>query len=739
MRRRDISRALVASAAGAGVLFTERALAQTNAPPHYAQTAAERAAAIVPVDDTLLPGRPDRYLENTHPGTTDMQQGFARACEQARQAGGAAVLIASELALASDFALPPGVPLLFSGTGGINIAAGATLTLSGYVGGPRITVFTGEGKVAFTQSAQPEVYPEWWGARGDSRPNVEGGFTSVGTDSTVAIAECILAAAGGAKLNVGVIPIRIGNGYYMTGNQTLPPATVIRGNGRETCGFIAKSGTAGAPSGASSGAWFTDSGNAAKIILEDFALYACHAECPQMSYALRLGYNGAPHGTEGYLQNLRIRDCACYRYGFHCDVLGNVGYYERIATYCNNRYQQSGLRIQGSANMCSMLTSVSAGSPAPLPWTTDTDYPVNSYAAIRGAYYRCLRAHRANTANAPPHSGYWERHPYSGRTYGVVLNGLAIQVQGMEIEAVSSHAIPLSIQNNADINGVLFSLADAALRPAWTEIGTLDHVWELGPSATTWKLTGASYAFAPAATARILSGNAQRADGTYFGGNATGKGCVTAWARTAAYVPGNLVSDAGVAYLCLRENRDERPPNLGFWSVFHLAPHSGEGNWHSETAGQRLQSFTLRIANVRGELQHRIAEPGGAATRFAATIHGASAAFTTTPAGADDSTAFAAGGKIGSVSRSTFWLDTANQAIADTIGVAFVSFNSTGTPLNVMAAIRAARIGGEMRNRLCFELTHAATGEPFALAPANFGGAGGNAAVQISWMGSISE
>jgi hypothetical protein len=739
MRRRDISRTLLASAAGAGLLFAERARAEPGATPRYPQTDAERAAGVTPVADTLLPGQPDRYLDNAHPGATDMQAGFARACEQARQQGGAAVLIASEVALGADFTLPVGVPLLFSGTGSIHIAAGATLTIQGYIGGPRVTVFVGPGKVAFTQSAQPEVFPEWWGARGDSRPNVDGGFTTVGTDCTLALAECIQAAAGGAKLNVGVIPIRIGNGYYMTGSQALPPATVIRGLGRETCGFIAKSGTQGARSGPSSGAWFTDTGSAAKIILEDFALFACYAECPKMSYALRLGYNGAAHGTEGYLQNLRIRDCACYRYGFHCDILGNVGYYERIATYCNNRYQQSGLRILGTANMCSMLTSVSAGSPAPLAWAAGIDYPVNSYASLRGNYFRCLSAHRATSNNAPPGSANWESHPYSGRTYGIFLNGLGIQVHGMEIEAVSSGATPLSIQNNTDINGVVFSLADAALRPAWTHIGTLDHVWELGPNATAWKLTGVSYAFAAAATARITGGNAQRADGTFFGGNATGKGCVTPWSRSTEYVPGNLVSDDDVNYQCIRANRAERPPSLSFWQVFHLAPHGGDGNWLSETAGQRPQSFTLRIANVRGELQHRIAEPGGAPTHFASTIHGASAAFNKTPTGPDESTAFAAGGMIGSSAPGVFWLDTANQAVADTMGVAFISFNSTGTPLNVVASIRAARINGETKNRLCFQLTHAASGADFALQPANFGGADGRGAVQISWMGSISD
>src|ERR1700733_11539487 len=75
MRRRDISKALIISATGAAA-FAERAPAQNAGSPRYAQTAAELAAAVTPVTDTLLPGQPDRYVENENPGRTDMQQGF---------------------------------------------------------------------------------------------------------------------------------------------------------------------------------------------------------------------------------------------------------------------------------------------------------------------------------------------------------------------------------------------------------------------------------------------------------------------------------------------------------------------------------------------------------------------------------------------------------------------------------------------------------------------------------------
>jgi len=728
MRRRDLSNALLASAVGAAV-SCERAAAQAGTAPCCTQTAAERAASVTPVNTSVLPGQPDRYAANTMPGTTDMSAGFASAYKQAQQLGGAPVLIASPLAITKSVKLPVGVPIIFTGTGSINIIGSAiTLTIQGYVGGPRNTVFLGTGAVVFTQSAQPEVYPEWWGCRGDSLPNRSGGFTTVGTDCTSALAACILAAAGGSGLNVGVIPIRIGNGYYMTGNQTLPPATVIRGLGRETCGFIAKSGTAGATVGPSTGAWFTDGGSASKIILEDFAMYASYAVCPAMVYALRLGYNGTPHGTEGYLRGLWVRDCACFANGcvngFQCDILGNVGFYDLLSIYCNNMTGQSGLRILGTCNMCSRLVSVAAGGPAPVPsaWSSSTRYSVNAVVSRGGSNYVCIVA---NSGEMPANTAYWL--PYSIATYGIYLNGQGIQVQGMEIEAVSSGAIPLSLQNNTDINGVVFSLADGQ---------TLDHVWELGANASTWKLTGVNYVFGNAKTARVTSGNGLRADGSYFAGNATGIGNVVPWSSSTAYVAGSIVSEAGSDYISVLANTNRIPPNPAYWNIYNLAPHSGEGNWFSDTNAQRLQSFTLRITNTGTALYHYIAEPGGTTTNFASTIFGATAIPTMTPTGMDSTTAFAGGGTIVYTTPSIFWLNTPNQRIADTIGLAFVSFNTTGTALNVIASIRSANIAGVTMNRLCFQLTNAANGDYFPLNTTNI--AAGKF-VQISWLGTLAN
>jgi len=85
MRRRDISRVLLASAAGS--MAPSARAAETNG-RNYAQTAAEAGVAIA--DHTYEPGCVDRYGINAAPGKTSMVQAFNAAIKQA-QAGGAQV------------------------------------------------------------------------------------------------------------------------------------------------------------------------------------------------------------------------------------------------------------------------------------------------------------------------------------------------------------------------------------------------------------------------------------------------------------------------------------------------------------------------------------------------------------------------------------------------------------------------------------------------------------------------
>jgi len=71
MDRRDISKALLASAAGVA-LVSQRAQAQTCITPCYAATLEETAAAVTPVNPEYPPGNVLRYGTNAIPGTTPM-------------------------------------------------------------------------------------------------------------------------------------------------------------------------------------------------------------------------------------------------------------------------------------------------------------------------------------------------------------------------------------------------------------------------------------------------------------------------------------------------------------------------------------------------------------------------------------------------------------------------------------------------------------------------------------------
>jgi hypothetical protein len=87
MLRRDISNALIATAAGA-IGLSRRAEAQTRTAPFFAQTTAETTAGVMPTNYGYAPLSVDRYGNNTEPGTTPMTSAFNSAIAVARVSGG---------------------------------------------------------------------------------------------------------------------------------------------------------------------------------------------------------------------------------------------------------------------------------------------------------------------------------------------------------------------------------------------------------------------------------------------------------------------------------------------------------------------------------------------------------------------------------------------------------------------------------------------------------------------------
>ena len=249
-------------------------------------------------------------------------------------------------------------------------------------------------------------------------------------------------------------------------------------------------------------------------------------------------------------------------------------------------------------------------------------------------------------------------------------------VNGLHIEAPGNSCIPVLMSRNTNIDGLSFAIANST---------TISHLIEFDAACLVWKINNLMLFFGSTpAGVTITNGNMKRSDGTYFGGNAT----------------------AG--------------------SV------NGNGNYDSETGGQKLQSFTLRITNTAGTLQHRISTPSGGTSNFVSKINGASASLSNTPTGADSTTAMVAGGKIGSASTSVFWFDVANQRDADALHHLTDVYTTTGDPLTVIASVASVNINGVTRTRLSFQFFLESTGAAYALTTANI--AAGEI-VQVSFMG----
>ena len=140
--------------------------------------------------------------------------------------------------------------------------------------------------------------------------------------------------------------------------------------------------------------------------------------------------------------------------------------------------------------------------------------------------------------------------------------------------------------------------------------------------------------------------------------------------------------------------------------------------------GQKAQGFDLQILDNAGTIEHRIRQAGGVNSNFADKITGATSGSTTTPTGADGSTAFAGGGTISSAATNTFILDTADQVVADQIASAVVQVNDSGTAIVVDVNFTSRDVNGTTRIRPEISFYDAASAAGFALTPANIGSNG---------------
>jgi len=136
-----------------------------------------------------------------------------------------------------------------------------------------------------------------------------------------------------------------------------------------------------------------------------------------------------------------------------------------------------------------------------------------------------------------------------------------------------------------------------------------------------------------------------------------------------------------------------------------------------EMAYQRLQAFNLRIYNDAGTIKHRIGSSGDSslAGNLSTKITGASTTLTATPTGADSTTAFAAGAKIGNPATSIIILNTESQSTANTVLQASISYNNSTTALTVWPQVTSLNVNGVTRTYMNLQFLNATTGASYNL------------------------
>ena len=129
----------------------------------------------------------------------------------------ATTVINAKEEIIDDLTIPSNVALIFLRGGSLNISAGKTVTINGHVDAGLYQIFEGAGSVSFGTGAVKEVYPQWWGAKGDGV-----------TDDTAAIKAAI------NSLSAGIVFFPPGN-YLVTDTINLVSGIILEGSNKSIC------------------------------------------------------------------------------------------------------------------------------------------------------------------------------------------------------------------------------------------------------------------------------------------------------------------------------------------------------------------------------------------------------------------------------------------------------------------------------------------------------------------------
>jgi hypothetical protein len=164
----------------------------------------------------------------------------------------ATLAISNAQTVSASVSLPSTLTLSFTGAGQLSIASGQVVTVNGQLVAPSVQIFTGSGIVAFAQTSNWMVFPEWWGAKKDgataSNAAIQAAATSIrdrAIGGVVFIADGVYSATAQIALADTVSPAHSyanisieGAGY---GSQIV--STTCLGNGTGGTGLFYFHGT----------------------------------------------------------------------------------------------------------------------------------------------------------------------------------------------------------------------------------------------------------------------------------------------------------------------------------------------------------------------------------------------------------------------------------------------------------------------------------------------------------------
>jgi parallel beta-helix repeat protein len=226
MDRRNLSKALLASAAGS-TLLVDSARAQTCSPPCYAITSYENSAGVLPTDLEYTP-HPYDVRRNGALGNASTDDTFA--FSQANAAAGSIFIPRGTYRIAANITISRNV--IFEHGAVLKPDANVTITLNGAVTAGPYRIFNlanGNSKIAGAFGGV-EFIPQWWGVVAD------GNFVTPisGTDNAAPLQACIDACsqAGGGT-------VRNSPGIYRLNSQVvIPDGITFVGPGRWSCIFF---------------------------------------------------------------------------------------------------------------------------------------------------------------------------------------------------------------------------------------------------------------------------------------------------------------------------------------------------------------------------------------------------------------------------------------------------------------------------------------------------------------------